>query len=239
MKDVIILPTYNERENIGEIIPRIFKVIPDIHILVADDSSPDGTAEIVRGLQNKYSRISLISRPEKNGLGRAYINAFNHVLKDPEVRTIITMDADMSHQPKYLVEMIAKSYTHEVIVGSRYTRGGDTVGWEFWRKMLSFWANIYCRIITRIPVTDLTAGFHVINTKVLRKIDLAKIDMSGYAFQVELKYKLHKLGATFHEVPIVFVNRVGGESKMSGHIIHEAVFAPWKMIFQKHGNKSQ
>ncbi len=232
MKNVIVLPTYNERENIGNIVPMIFSLIPDIHILVADDNSPDGTGDFVKELQKKYKNLALISRPEKNGLGQAYINAFNFVLKDPEVSKVIMMDADLSHQPKYLPEMLNKSENFTVVIGSRYVKGGDTVGWEFWRVVLSFLGNFYCRLITRLPIKDCTTGFNVISADLLRKVDFSKMDMSGYAFIMELKYSLYKAGGSFYEVPIVFVNRVGGESKMSGHIISEGIFAPWKMSWR-------
>ncbi len=233
MKNVIVLPTYNERENISNLVPLIFSTVPDVYILVADDNSPDGTADTVRGLQKKYPNLSLISRPEKNGLGRAYINAFNLVLKDTDVRTVIMMDADLSHQPKYLPEMLEKSRDFSVVVGSRYVSGGETIGWELWRKVLSYFGNFYCRTITSMPIKDCTTGFNVINADLLRKVDFSKIDMSGYAFIMELKHSLFLAGAQFFEVPIVFVNRVGGESKMSGHIISEGIIAPWKMRWKK------
>ena len=229
IKNVIILPTYNERGNIANLVPMIFSVVPDIYILVVDDNSPDGTAEEVKNLQKKYPRLDIISRPEKNGLGRAYIEAFSLVLKDKDVRTVTMMDADLSHQPKYLKEMLEKSQVFTVVVGSRYVSGGETVGWEFWRRTLSFLGNFYCRIITGIPIKDCTTGYNVINANLLRKIDFSVMDMSGYAFIMELKYNLHVVGAKFYEVPITFVNRVGGESKMSGHIISEGIIAPWKM----------
>ncbi len=233
MKNVIVLPTYNEKENIGNIVPLIFSVVPDIFILVADDNSPDGTASVVQELMKKYSNLSIISRPQKNGLGKAYINAFNFVLKDPEVKNVIMMDSDLSHQPKYLPEMLKRSAEATVVIGSRYTKGGDTQGWELWRRLLSFFGNFYCRIITRMPIKDCTAGFNVIRADLLKKVDFSKMDMSGYAFIMELKYNLYKAGAKFYEVPIIFVNRVGGESKMSSHIINEGVLAPWKLILKK------
>lgn len=229
MKDVIVLPTYNERENISNIVPMIFSVVPDIYILVADDNSPDGTGDAVRSLQKKYPNLSLISRPQKNGLGRAYINAFNHILKDENVRTVTMMDADLSHQPKYLSTMFEMSKKYSVVTGSRYVKGGETVGWELWRRVLSYFGNLYCRLVTGMPIHDCTAGFNVISADLLRKVDFSKMDMSGYAFIMELKYNLHMLGAKFYEVPITFVNRVGGESKMSGHIISEGILAPIKM----------
>ena len=232
MKNVIVLPTYNERGNIGNIVPMIFSIVPDIHILVADDNSPDGTADEVKSLQKKYPNLSLISRPEKNGLGRAYINAFASVLRDQDVRTVIMMDADLSHQPKHLKPMLEKSLDYTVVIGSRYVEGGETRGWELWRRILSYMGNLYCRLITGIPIKDCTTGYNVINAELLRKIDFSKIDMSGYAFIMELKFGLYKAGGKFFEVPIVFVNRVGGESKMSGHIISEGIVAPWKMRFK-------
>lgn len=233
MKNIIILPTYNERDNVSRIIPEIFSVVPEVYILVADDNSPDGTADVVKSLQAKYPNLSLISRPEKNGLGKAYINAFNFVLKDYDVKSVIMMDADLSHQPKYLPEMLSKRNAYDVVTGSRYIKGGATQGWELWRRVLSFLGNFYCRNITGIPVMDCTAGFNVINADLMRKIDFSKMDMSGYAFIMELKYLLYKAGGSFFEVPIVFNNRIGGESKMSGHIISEGILAPWKMILKK------
>jgi dolichol-phosphate mannosyltransferase len=233
MKQVIILPTYNERENIRVIVPLIFSAVPDVLILVADDNSPDGTGGVVEELQKTYKNLSLISRPQKNGLGRAYLNAFAYVLKDPEVASVIMMDADLSHPPRYLPEMLEKGKQYSVVTGSRYVRGGATEGWELWRRVLSFFGNLYCRSITRMPLHDCTAGFNVISAELLRKIDFSKMDMSGYAFIMDLKYLLYKAGATFFEVPITFVNRVGGESKMSSHIINEGILAPWKMICKK------
>lgn len=233
MKNVIILPTYNERENIGNIVPLIFSLVPEVYVLVADDNSPDGTGDLVKELKSKFPNLSLISKAEKNGLGRAYINAFNFVLRDNMVSSVVMMDADLSHQPKYLPEMLRKSQDYTVVVGSRYVHGGATEGWELWRRVLSFLGNFYCRTITRMPIRDCTAGFNVINADLLRKIDFSKMDMSGYAFIMELKYNLFLAGAKFFEVPIVFVNRVGGESKMSSHIINEGILAPWKMILRK------
>lgn len=233
MKDVIVIPTYNEKENINVLIPLIFKIIPDIYVVVADDSSPDGTADSVKNLKYQYPKLSLISRSKKDGLGRAYINAFEEVLKDKDVRTVVMMDADLSHDPKYLPEMFKRSREFSVVIGSRYTMGGKTVGWELWRRVLSFWGNFYCRTITRMPVYDCTGGFNVISADLLRKIDFSKMDMSGYAFIMEIKYLLYRAGGNFYEVPITFVNRIGGESKISSHIISEGIIAPWKIKLTK------
>ncbi len=233
MKDVIILPTYNERENVETFIPEIFSVVPNIWITVMDDNSPDGTAEIVRSLMKKYPRLNLICKEKKEGLGKAYIYAFREVLKDKDVKSIIMMDADFSHDPRYILSMRKEALTHDVVVGSRYVRGGKTVGWELWRRALSYYGNLYSRIILRLSLHDLTSGFYFIKAETLRRIDFDLMDSSGYAFQIEFKYLLHKTGAKFKELPIVFVNRKGGESKISNHIVREGLLAPWKMIFRK------
>ncbi len=233
MKDVIVIPTYNEKENISKLIPLIFKFIPDVYVVVADDSSPDDTGKTVSDLSFKYPKVSLITRDKKDGLGRAYINAFKEVLRQNDVRTITMMDADLSHDPKYLPEMYKKSKEYSVVVGSRYTTGGKTVGWELWRRILSFWGNFYCRTITGMPIYDCTGGFNVISANLLRKVDFEKMDMSGYAFIMEIKSLLYKAGGTFFEVPITFVNRLSGETKISGHIISEGIIAPWKIRLTK------
>jgi dolichol-phosphate mannosyltransferase len=233
VKNVIIIPTYNEKENISTLIPIIFKIEPDISIVVVDDNSPDGTGFTVTELQRRYPRLSLISRPKKDGLGQAYINAFREVLKHNDIDSIVMMDADSSHNPESLPEMFKKSKEFSVVIGSRYFSGGKTVGWELWRRTLSYCGNLYCRIITGMPIHDCTGGFNIISAKLLRKIDFSKIDMSGYAFIMELKYLLYKAGGTFFEVPITFVNRAEGESKISSHIISEGIIAPWKIKFLK------
>lgn len=233
MREVVVIPTYNEKENIKVLIPLIFQTIPGVSVVVADDNSPDSTGKVVLDLKYKYPNLSLITRENKGGLGGAYTNAFREVLKDLDVKTVVMMDADMSHDPKYLTQMIKESDKYNVVVGSRYIDGGKTVGWELWRRVLSFFGNLYCRLITRLPIKDCTGGFNVISADYLRKIDFSKMDMSGYAFIMEIKYLLYKSGASFFEVPITFVNRVGGESKISSHIISEGILAPWKIKLSK------
>jgi dolichol-phosphate mannosyltransferase len=233
-KNLIIIPTYNERENIERIINEVFRHLPDCRILVVDDSSPDGTADIIKRLQKENSQISLFSRQKKEGLGKAYIDAFKYCFENFSPLRVVMMDADMSHHPKYLPEMEKKfSQGVSVVIGSRYVPGGNTVGWEWWRKNLSYYGNLYAKIITRMPVNDLTAGFYMINADLLRSINFADIDSSGYAFQIELKYNLKKKGGVFVELPIVFGNRIGGESKISSHIISEGIIAPWKIFLKK------
>lgn len=233
MKDIIIIPTYNEKDNIKALIPLIFETIPGVSVVVVDDNSPDGTGDTVLDLKYKYPNLSLLLRKNKDGLGKAYLHAFEEILKNEDVKTVTMMDADFSHHPKYLVEMFKKSKDYSVVIGSRYVNGGKTLGWERWRLILSFFANLYCRSITGMSIKDCTSGFNVIHADLLKKVDFSDIDMSGYAFIMELKYNLYLNGATFYEVPIVFTNRVGGESKMSGHIISEGIIAPWKMRWKK------
>ncbi len=233
MKNVIVIPTYNERENIVKLVPEIFRLIPDIFIMVVDDNSPDGTAEAVREMEKTYPNLSLLLREKKEGLGKAYVHAFNELLKDKEVGRIIMMDADLSHDPQYLPNMLKESEKHTLVIGSRYIKGGKTAGWELWRRILSAGGNLYCQLVTGMPIKDFTGGFNVINAELLRKVDLTNIDVSGYAFILEIKYLLWRAGAIIKEIPIIFKNRTGGESKISGHIISEGVFAPWKMILKK------
>ena len=234
MKNIVVLPTYNEKENITELIHAIFKASPDIFVLVADDNSPDGTAQAVKELQKSYPHLSLLLRNGKEGLGKAYIHAFHEVMKDSGIEKVIMMDADFSHDPNVLPVLLEASKHAGVAIGSRYVTGGKTIGWELWRRILSFGGNFYCRLITRLPVKDCTTGFNVIDIRFLKKVDFSKFDLSGYAFIMELKYALWKSGATFVEVPITFANRTGGVSKMSNHIIYEGVLAPWKIVFSKH-----
>lgn len=229
MEDLIVIPTYNEKDNIEGIVSAIFKIAPGIKILVVDDNSPDKTSEVVKSLQSEYPNLSLFERPRKEGLGRAYLDAFRLILKDNLAEHIIMMDADFSHDPKYLPEMLETAKNFDVVIGSRYVRGGGTVGWEAWRRFLSKFGNLYSRMVTGMPIFDCTGGFNLIKTDFLRKIDLSSVAMSGYAFQIELKYLLWRTGARFKEIPIIFKNRLNGESKISNHIIREGILAPWKI----------
>lgn len=233
MEDLIIIPTYNERDNIENIVLAVFKIMPGINILVVDDNSPDKTSEVVKNLQSQYFNLSLLKRPRKEGLGKAYLDAFQMVLKNNEVKHIIMMDADFSHDSKYLPKMLETVKSFDVVIGSRYVMGGGTVGWEFWRRFLSKFGNLYSRLVTGMPIFDCTGGFNLIKTDFLRKIDLSSVAMSGYAFQIELKYLLWRAGARFKEIPIIFKNRLNGESKISNHIIKEGILAPWKIKKKK------
>ncbi len=233
MKTLAIIPTWNERENISMLIPAIFKVLPDIDVLVVDDNSPDGTAEVVRSMQDGAKNLCLIVGRGKEGLGKAYIRGFHEVLRTPEFDQIIMMDADFSHDPQYLPDIIRAAQNADVVIGSRYIKDGGVYGWDFWRVLLSRGGNMYCRAILRMPVFDYTGGFNLIKTHLLSSLELEGFGSSGYAFIIELKYRLYRRGARFKEVPIIFKNRRNGESKISNHIIFEGLLAPWKLLFKK------
>ncbi|MEK7067412.1 MAG: polyprenol monophosphomannose synthase [Patescibacteria group bacterium] len=235
MKNLIIIPTYNERANIAPLVKEILAIVPAINILVVDDNSPDGTQAVVRELSGQYPNISLLLRECKEGLAKAYLAGFAAALTKPDVDRIITMDADFSHQPEYLPTLLAAGSNFEVVVGSRYVQGGGTSGWELWRRVLSRCGNIYARLITGLPLHDCTGGFNLISLKALRRINLSDIDLQGYAFLMELKWLLWQAGASLTEVPIIFKNRSAGKSKMSGHIIREGIIAPWQI---RHKHKS-
>lgn len=231
MKDIILLPTYNERENIGVIIPEILALIPDIAILVVDDNSPDGTAHSVRALMDRYPQVSLLQRQNKTGLGDAYIEAMQRVIQNPEIRFIITMDADGSHEPRYVQNFLAHANDYDLIIGSRYVRGGGIAQWEIWRKFLSRFGNTYARFLAGLPIYDCTSGFMCIRRTTLENVPFDVISSLGYSFLIELKFHLiHTLRARVKEVPIVFQSRRGGESKISNQIISEGVKAPWRLF---------
>ena len=232
-KKVIIIPTYNEAQNIASIIRQVRVYDKDSSILVVDDSSPDGTADIVTGMMTNDSKISLLLRKGKEGLGKAYLHAFKEVLMKNKTEWIQTLDADFSHDPKYLPAMSKASNDADVVIGSRYVLGGGTAGWPFWRRFLSKFANFYCKVITGMPVNDTTAGFVCMRTKIMREIGLDDIKSRGHAFQVELKYRLWKKGARIVEIPVILPNRHLGNSKISKRVIFESAWAPWKMRLNK------
>ncbi len=231
---VVIIPTYNEKENIEAIIKAVFTLEKDFAILVVDDNSPDGTATIVNQLQSNFpNRLFIENRKEKQGLGVAYIHGFKWALK-AGFEYIIEMDADFSHDPNDLPHLYnaCKNEGADVSVGSRYVDGINVVHWDIKRILLSYFASKYVRLITRIPVKDTTAGFVCYSRKVLETIDLDKINFVGYAFQIEMKFKAWKHGFTIKEVSVIFTDRIRGKSKMNGSIISEAVFGVIRMAVE-------
>jgi dolichol-phosphate mannosyltransferase len=231
---LVIIPTYNEKENIEAIIETVFKQKKRFHVLVVDDNSPDGTANIVEDLMTRYPKSLFIEkRKGKNGLGTAYIHGFKWAT-DKKYDYIIEMDADFSHNPKDLVRLYnaCEKDGADVSVGSRYSQGVNVVNWPMKRVLLSYFASKYVRFITGIPVHDTTAGFVCYKRNVLETIRLDKIRFVGYAFQIEMKFKTWKLGFNIKEVSVVFTDRTLGESKMSGGIVYEALFGVIKMRFK-------
>lgn len=224
MKKLVIIPTYNEKENIQNIILAVFSLPQEFHILVVDDSSPDGTGQIVKNLQEKYpEQLYLSVRKEKNGLGKAYLHGFHWAL-ERNYDYIFEMDADFSHNPNDLPKLFEACQNADMSIGSRYSKGVNVVNWPMSRVLLSFFASKYVRFILGVPIHDTTAGFVCFSQKALKAIDLQKVRLKGYGFQVEMKYRAYQKGLKIIEVPIIFTDRTKGESKMNGGIIKEAIF---------------
>ena len=231
LKAVVIIPTYNEIDNISTAIEKVLNLSENFDILVVDDNSPDGTAEVVKGFVSKYSnRVFLEIKNIKEGLGKAYTLGFSWAM-ERNYDYIFEMDADLSHDPNDLVRMYIElqSINCDVVIGSRYVNGINVVNWPLSRIILSYFASIYSRIITGLPVKDATSGFVGFKREVLEKMNLNSILFNGYAFQIELKFKAYKNNFKILEIPIIFRDRVHGESKMSGNIIFEAVFGLIKL----------
>lgn len=235
MKKIVLIPTYNEKENIEAILRKVMSLAGDFHVLVIDDGSPDGTANIVKKVQTEFSdRIFILERQGKLGLGTAYIAGFGWALEHGYGH-IIEMDADFSHNPDDLVRLYDAAIKHNagVVVGSRYVCGVNVVNWPMSRVLMSYYASAYVRIVTRMPVRDATAGFVCYSANTLRAIDLDKIRMKGYGFQIEMKYTAWRLGCKIYEVPIIFTDRTMGTSKMSSGIFGEAFWGVMRLRFKK------
>lgn len=230
MKILVIVPTFNESFNIKRLIQQIFhQRIRGLEILVIDDSSPDGTAEIVSEMAVSERRLHLLRRSDKQGLGTAYIAGFKYALQR-DYSLIIEMDADFSHDPQELKSLIKGCTEFDVTIGSRYLQGtANVVNWPLSRLILSMGASTYTRLITGLPVHDCTAGFKCFRRRVLESIDLDRIQSDGYSFQIEMNFKAWKKGFTIGEIPIVFVDRRAGTSKMSKKIVREAIWMVWKL----------
>jgi dolichol-phosphate mannosyltransferase len=228
---LVIVPTYNERENITRLIGAILGQDERLEILVVDDGSPDGTGDIVEGLMQHETKLNIIKRPRKMGLGTAYIAGFRWALEQG-YDFIFEMDADFSHDPAHLPQFLRAIDDADVVLGSRYRNGKVTVvNWPIKRLLLSYSANVYARIVTGLPVWDATGGFKCFRRKVLESIDLTHVRSNGYAFQIEMSFRAWRKHYKIVEIPIVFVDRTEGQSKMSGSIVREAIWMVWRLRF--------
>lgn len=239
-KTLVIIPTYNEKENIANLLEQVFATLEHTHVLVVDDNSPDGTRDIVEQLQSKglNHKLHLLKRPGKLGLGTAYIDGFKWALKR-DYEFIFEMDADFSHNPKYLPELLAAAQKGDLAIGSRYVSGGGVVNWGPLRKIISLGGSLYSRLILRLPYKDLTGGFKCFSRRVLETINLDKVESNGYSFQVEMTYRAHLKGFKINEVPIIFEDRTLGKSKMSSNIFTEALLMVIKLRMKRDQLRSQ
>ncbi|MFZ8933032.1 MAG: polyprenol monophosphomannose synthase [Bacteriovoracaceae bacterium] len=231
-KSLIIIPTYNEIDNIERMINTLFDLYPEMNLLIIDDNSPDGTANKVKELQSRFAGLHLMQREGKLGLGTAYVSGFKWAL-EKDYEFIFEMDCDFSHDPKEVQSLLEAAQTNDLVIGSRYIDGIRIINWPFKRLLLSYGASIYTRFITGIPIKDTTGGFKCFTRKALKALNLNKIFSNGYSFQLELNYKVWSKGLKIKEVPIIFYERRDGQSKMGGGIIFEAVFAVFFLRFKR------
>ncbi len=231
-RTLIVLPTYNERENLPTIVPKILAQDPGIEVLVVDDNSPDGTGKLADEMAKADKRVRVIHRPGKQGLGTAYIAGFKWALQRG-YEFVFEMDADFSHNPDHIPEFLKAANEYDLVLGSRYLYGVTVVNWPMSRLLLSYYANKYARFATGMPFSDTTGGFKCYRRKVLESIDLDAIRSEGYSFQIETTFRAWRKGFKIGEITIVFTDRLEGTSKMSGRIIREAVWVVWKLRLQR------
>ncbi|OGE74539.1 MAG: hypothetical protein A3K06_02230 [Candidatus Doudnabacteria bacterium RIFCSPHIGHO2_01_52_17] len=230
----IIIPTYNERDNIRKLVLTLREMYPGARIYVVDDNSPDGTAEVVRELATDSRQVQLVFRDQKQGLASAYIDAFARILPDETLAHVVTMDADLSHNPAELRELLEHADSHHVVIGSRYVPGGAVRNWAAWRRLVSSLGNIYTKFVLRSRVNDLTSGFVVYSREILARVLPHIEEREPYAFQTEMKFLAERFGATIKEVPITFLERESGKSKFKPRAVLEAFFFPWYLRFFRH-----
>jgi len=223
---LIIFPTYNEKDNIEKIVHAVLPLDPRIHVLIVDDNSPDGTGKIADRLSQQEEKVHVLHRKAKEGLGRAYIAGFKWAIEQ-KYDFIFEMDADFSHGPEYIKVFLREIQNHDLVIGSRYISGVNVINWPMSRLLLSYFANMYSRVITGMPIRDATGGFKCFRREVLETIDLDNVHSSGYSFQIEMNMRVWKKGLRIKEIPIVFIDRVAGNSKMSKKIMREAIWMVW------------
>jgi dolichol-phosphate mannosyltransferase len=230
MKPLVIIPTYNERENIVELLRRIFALERGIEVLIVDDNSPDGTGALADEMAAADPRVHVLHRAGKMGLGSAYVAGFRYAL-DRDYDVVFEMDADFSHSPDSLPEFLKEIETADLVLGSRYLYGVTVVNWPLTRLILSYAANVYSRVITGMNIKDATGGFKCFRRQVLESIDWSRVKSDGYGFQIEINFKAYRKGFRIKEIPILFVDRHAGESKMSRKIVWEAAWMVWRLRF--------
>lgn len=228
MKPIVVIPTYNERDNLERLAGQILALDPAIRLLVVDDNSPDGTGQLADRLALETGRVSVLHRAGKLGLGSAYREGFAQALA-MGADVVVQMDADFSHDPSILPLFFEKMQDHDLVIGSRYKNGVSVVNWPLRRLMLSYFASVYTRVITGLTISDCTSGFKCFRAAALQSIDLEKVRSDGYSFQIEMNYRSVELGLRVTEVPIIFIDRHAGSSKMSKRIVREAVLMVWKL----------
>ena len=232
MKSLIIVPTYNELENIRRLLPELMALDPDIRVLVVDDNSPDGTGKLADKLADENERISVLHRPGKLGLGSAYVAGFKYAIQQ-DVDCVFEMDADFSHDPAMIPRFLEQIASCDVVIGSRYISGINVVNWPMSRLLLSYFANVYTRLVTGMTIRDTTAGYKCFRREALEHIDLDEVRSDGYAFQIEMNFRCWRKGYRIREIPIIFVDRRSGTSKLSRGVINEAVWIPWWLRLQR------
>jgi dolichol-phosphate mannosyltransferase len=228
MKTLVIIPTYNERENIERIVPQVLEQDPSIHVLIVDDGSPDGTGGMADQMAQANNRIHVLHRQGKGGLGTAYIAGFKYAL-EKSYDLILEMDCDFSHDPKSLPKFLEAIQDTDLVLGSRYISGVNVINWPMSRLLLSYYANVYSRWVTGLPLRDATGGFKCYRREVLQAINLNKVKSNGYSFQIEMSFRAWKKGFKIKEIPIIFEDRKAGQSKMSKKIVREAIWMVWRL----------
>ncbi|MCF7801243.1 MAG: polyprenol monophosphomannose synthase [Candidatus Marinimicrobia bacterium] len=230
--NLTIIPTYNEKENVPKVIDRILKLPVQTDILIIDDNSPDGTADLVRQVQQEHDEIKLLERPGKLGLGTAYVAGFKYAIEHG-YETVVQMDGDFSHDPAELLNFLKQIEKYDLVIGSRYIQGISVINWPLSRLMLSYFASVYIRVITGMPVRDGTGGFKCWRVEFLKELNLDTVRSNGYSFQVEMNFRAwRKRPDKVKEIPIIFVDRTVGQSKMSRAIVYEAIYRVWQLRLQ-------
>ncbi len=230
---MVVVPTYNERDNLPLLCQRVLEcTVGMAHLLIVDDNSPDGTGQLADELAHRHPQVHVLHRQRKEGLGRAYVAGFQQAL-EMGYELIAQMDADLSHDPADLPRLLQVTHEADLVLGSRYVPGGDVSNWSRHRFWLSFFANQYVRLITRLPLRDVTGGYRMWRRELLEAIQLASVHSNGYAFQIEMAYRAHRMGFRIREIPIVFTERRAGKSKLSRRVIWEAMWLPWKLSFSR------